>query len=445
MDDRLSRRKLLSSFSIGVVTVSGCLERPLGHEPVPKLECKSGYTTEKSIQNGTIDWRQQGQNAQNRGRVSADANPNACPAFDWRQDFPNLIAGIPLVDDGQVFVVNGNGVTRAFELSTGELVWKGTAPNGTSGTESPVLTDDQFYFGGRGIVSLERSDGSQRWYFDFDEPEDPEEVITYGQTGALTHHDGTLIAPIQGGNIVAVDRTGPTRRWRVSTDGRELTSEEKEGPVSESTILRIENGVVDYGVAIADKSIYFGSLAGGIYSLSLETGEREWKKNLPEDSETLAPAVTGPVSVAEDRVFVPHVGGISSFDTESGKKEWQTEYARAEAGFALSENRLFGFIQTPGTLPREGYIVALNRESGNEIWRTSMVKPKSSPVLAGNVLYVDGSGLWAVDTSDGTPLITTDDAFGDGAIIVSYDHFITCTLDEMLVYSTETGDSVIEF
>ncbi|MGQ0503841.1 MAG: outer membrane protein assembly factor BamB family protein [Myxococcaceae bacterium] len=176
----------------------------------------------------------------------------------WRvTDLPPIWA--PLVTDGErVFVLGGDGSSRAFDPHSGALLWShatvGVAPSANQPTPAIAMEDLLvFAYAESGVVALRAADGSSVW-----------RNALPGVIGLSRDHAG-LYAATSTGRVVGLSHEGK-EQWRV----------ELKLPLTAGPFLALGKIWVGAEVLIgleANKEVWRGALPGPLLAPPASSGE----------------------------------------------------------------------------------------------------------------------------------------------------------------------------
>jgi outer membrane protein assembly factor BamB len=280
--------------------------------------------------------------------------------------FPhNLAAGSPLIVDGILYVITGQGVDEghinipsplspsflAIDIKTGKVVWEGVEPSPhvlhgswSNPSYGVIAGKPQVIFpGGDGwVYSYEPKTGKLIWKFDLN-PKDSKWVLGGSGTRnniistAVIHSDRVYLGVGQdpehgesGGHFYAIDGT--------------MT-----GDVSDkATIWHVGGGDFHRTMstaAIHDGLLYIADLSGFVYCLDLETGKQHWKYDA-------FAAIWGSTWVADGKVYIGDEDGDIAVlkagttmellhETNMGAAVYTTPVARDGIMYVVSRNKIF--------------------------------------------------------------------------------------------------------
>ncbi|MGK5532741.1 outer membrane protein assembly factor BamB family protein [Streptomyces sp. URMC 129] len=181
--------------------------------------------------------------------------------------------------------------------------------------------------------------------------------------------DGTVYVGSLDGSLYALDAASGARRWAYSTAERVLSS-----PL------------------VADGVVYVGSLDGQLYALDAENGERLWEFGT-DDAVLSSPALGG------GYVYVGSGdGNLYAVDAESGAPRW--EFATGDV-VDSSPATADGVVYV-GSL--DGRLYAVDAKSGEQLWEFATEGDIfSSPAVVDGTVYVGSADarLYAVDAATG--------------------------------------------
>ena len=290
----------------------------------------------------------------------------------WSADAGAPIDAAPAVAGEVVLVATRAGEFLALHRSNGAVRWRvraGTelplAWEGMSGdlyTASPAVADDVAVFGGAdGIVyAIGVADGEVRWRF-----------ATGGRVrSSPAVVDGVVYAGSADGSMYAIALEDGRRLWRFDTEGRGL----------ESARYGYDRRTITSSPAVADGAVYFGSRDGSLYAVDAATGALRWRVLHDDTSWSISsPAVIdGLVLDASSDAWFFH-----AVDAATGRVVWRVDVGQPIWPSPVVASGTAWFLTSLGELwgvdPRTGEV----RERVSLGERT-----KSSPWIEDGVLYV---------------------------------------------------------
>jgi len=153
-----------------------------------------------------------------------------------------------------------------------------------------------------------------------------------------------------------------------------------------------DDGGFEGTAAIADGTVYAGSLDGNLYAIDLKTGEQQWKLEAGLGF-TAAPAVRG------GRVYIGDVDGrFHAVDARTGRELWkhQTEAEISAGANFYGDNVIFG--------SQDAVLYCLKCETGEVVWQADAEdQVRCVPTVVGDRSFVGGcnSKLNVVDLVEG--------------------------------------------
>lgn len=241
--------------------------------------------------------------------------------------------GTPAVHDGAAYVGAYDGALYAFDLATGEEVWR-TELGGSIGS-SPAYHDGKVY------VSVETPTPSG--LVSVVDAATGEEVL---RDERITDHphSSVAVAP-QADRYVVGANDGVLYAWNLSTDAFEW---------------RFETGDAVKGPILAwDGAAFLGSWDDRVYRVDLETGEEEWSH------ETGGQVMSGPaVDPVSGTVFASSFDDNAwALDAEDGSLRWRSPIG----GSGLSSPVVADGLVLVGSYDEA--LHALDVTDGREVWR----------------------------------------------------------------------------
>jgi outer membrane protein assembly factor BamB len=177
-------------------------------------------------------------------------------------------------------------------------------------------------------------------------------------------------------------------------------------------------GPIRSSPAVADGTLFFGSVDGIFYALDARTGAVRWTRPVGS-SVTSSPAVTG------GRVFLTTRAAILlALDVRSGATRW-----RLDLGRDLGGQNYWDFYTSSPTLADgklyvgtgSGNVLAVDPANGRVLWRASLgARVRSTPAISGNYVVVGtmAGNVVALDRQTGARLwsFATEGASHDFAL-----------------------------
>jgi outer membrane protein assembly factor BamB len=191
---------------------------------------------------------------------------------------------------------------------------------------------------------------------------------------------GTSVAsaPVVGGGIVYAAADGMVFAFRVS-NGTKLWSHLSCG------------GGDTVQPALGPHALFVGDGGGDLAAYDPVTGDQIWC-----DDE--AGSITSAPAVGSDTVYITNGGDVVALHQLTGRPLWR--FTPADFSPVINTPAVFeGVVYVTGG----DSVFALDKTTGHQLWRTNLGRQTniSAPAVAGGTVYVGGTGLYALRTSDG--------------------------------------------
>lgn len=285
--------------------------------------------------------------------VDGNGDFRALDASDGSEQWQVDIDGpsvTPAYADGTVYVNGQYAQLEAYDANSGERLWRSDE---ASGNTPPVVVDDSIYGTSDGsFFAADASTGEQRWQ---------KELNTTGLSGgAVAVSDGRVIGSVNAGQnpvVVAFDASSGEILWQNSyTDG------------------------LDIGATTADGTVLLPHEDGTLYALDPETGDQLWTYQPGSD-------LTAEVNYHDNTVYVHAAESLSAVDATTGEQQWQvrTEFTTGILGPD-------GVLSLPSPS-----LVYHDRASGQREWESELEAfPTTTPVVANGLVFIGSeTGLTA--------------------------------------------------
>ncbi len=259
----------------------------------------------------------------------------------WTTPVTDFVDGGLATDGQRVFAITRDGIVRAFDPATGQVLWQSEQSSGALAASEAGLV--LRLVDGR-VKSLAPGGGSVRW-------EAASGIV--GDLPPVLDGDRVFIA---GKGMAALDATNGKVLWSAPTDPTVTASPVAAGP-------RLLAGEEDGTLRCRDRA----------------SGASLWK--LPTRSALLAPPVVDP---EQRRLYLGTTDRrILQVGLEKGNKGWAWKVgADVESPGLIHQHRvLFTAF--------DAVLYALNRGNGNLVWRAPLPsRPLSGPLLSGATVLV---------------------------------------------------------
>jgi outer membrane protein assembly factor BamB len=255
------------------------------------------------------------------------------------------------VDGSRVFASGHRGQVEAFDLGTGQRLWRTNTKLPLGG--GPAVRGNLVVVGATDghVAALNAADGKPLW--------------TVLINGAV------IAAPAISDNIVAVRAVDGRLRGLSPTDGHELWEAEQDVP---SLSLRGTSTPL-----IVGDLIICGFDNGKVLAVNSSDGSQVWLATISQphgrtEIQRLAD-VDGPLEVANKDIYtVGYHGNVTMLALDSGQT-WWSHKASSYRGLAMDPDAVY-------MSSADGQIVALNRSNGAVIWRQSALKYRGLTAVA---------------------------------------------------------------
>lgn len=280
------------------------------------------------------------------------------------------IHGTPTVANGTVFIGAYDGALYAFDLATGDQLWR-TVLGGSIGS-SPAYHDGRIYVSVEtaepsGIMSVvDASDGELIW-----------------EDTRLTNHPHSSVAlSVEDDRMVVGANDGLLYAWELST--------------YQPTWIFRTTGAIKAPITVWDGAAFFGSWDHNVYRVDLTDGDEMWRFETGADimSGAAVDPTTGTVYIGS------HDDHLYALDAETGEERWSTDLG----GWVISSPVVAGDTVLVGSY--DEHLYALDKTTGEIAWTTEAGGRVTSTATVhdGHVFYLDradeGTGqLYAVGPS----------------------------------------------
>lgn len=263
------------------------------------------------------------------------------------------IHGTPAVAGGRVYVGGYDGALYAFDLGTGERVWRrklgdaiGSSPAYHDGTVHMAV---EYYTPSGGVFGVDAATGAGRWA-DRRPTDHPHSTI------AIDREHGRLVVGANDGVCYAWDYPEFEFAWRFET------GDAIKGPV-----------------ATYDGAAFFGSWDRNVYRVDLADGTEDWAV------ETRNLVMSGPAIDPERGVCYvgSHDGNCYALDTDGGTELWRFPTGGRIVGCPTTTGDRVVF----GSKDRSCY--AVDARDGSPVWEQSLDGwVTSTPLVTDRGVYV---------------------------------------------------------
>lgn len=289
-----------------------------------------------------------------------------------------------------LFVASRDGVVKALNPETGDLIWE-------LEIESDVLTRlsggivaayNQLFIGSENglVYAINVETGELSWQANVDG-----EVLT-----SPAADNNLVIVHTSSGMLTALDQTTGETEWTISTEVPNLTLRGNSTPVA------------------ASGGVFWGTANGRLAAAVVERGQLIWQQPIGQpqgatEIDRLVDVDASPVIIGSSLYIIGYNGQLTSIDLRSGKPAWKRNYSSA-TDLATDGSRLY-------VVTEKDHLVAVDARSGTEIWTNNQLEYRllTAPVVLGSYIVVgDSEGyLHWIDRSTGE-FVSQQEVGGDG-------------------------------
>jgi outer membrane protein assembly factor BamB len=301
------------------------------------------------------------------------------------------LAASPIAANGRVYAIDTLGAVRAFDGTTGALLWASQTPN-DKGSERSLYGGGIAYDGGYiyatnglGYVSaLSERNGGIVWKV---RPGGP-------LRGAPTVADGSIYVMSQDNQIYSLKQSDGTTNW------------------SQAAALEIAGVFGSASPAVGSGTVVAGFSSGELNAYRYENGRQVWQDALQRTSirtsvSSLSDIDADPV-IDNGQVFAVGQGGrMVALELTTGQRQWELNIAGIATPWVAGD---WLFVITD-----DAKLLCVNRLNGHVRWINQLPQFQSAkkkkgeidyvgPILAGDRLIVAGSNgvLVNVDPATGS-------------------------------------------
>ena len=298
-------------------------------------------------------------NPQLTGVATSDLSPPL--TLLWTYPTQDAIESTAAIYEGTVYVGSLDGQLYALDLRTGVLVWQYQADGEIK--SSPTVANSTVYFGDEAgtFHSVAIQSGQRRWTFAADA----------GIVSSANYADSQLYFGSYDQHLYCLDATTGTLIWKIATEG-----------YIHSTPALYKNRVA---IAGCDGYLRLLDRTDGTQHQQLELGGY----------------VASSAAIHAGRAYLGTFGNeVLGIDLDTGAIRWR--YAHAV--------RKFPFYSSPAVADqatviggRDKIVHALDPQTGQPLWTFAAgARVDSSPVIAGDYIYIGARALIALVLTSGT-------------------------------------------
>jgi outer membrane protein assembly factor BamB len=355
-------------------------------------------------------WLSLGNDPANTGLTDGNG-PTGDVGRAWATGTDGAVFGGPAVVDDLVIAGSEDSVVYGIDAGSGDVRWTFEAEGIVDTT--PAIAGDTVYVGDREgflyALDIAGGDDQEQWRFE-----------TQGEVNSPAVFDGTVYVSSRNGALHAVDaeegRSVDPDAWPVpigrGASGVEsspaVATAEESGRDEPTIVVGSGDGRV-YAVtsdgstawtttvdnaqsiptspAVADGTVYVGSLAGGqsgyLHALDGASGDQLW------EFDTGGP-VYGSPAIVDGTAFVgSRAGTLFAVDSSNGTKEWEYDAGRQiRSAPAVTDDAVY-----IGSLSSE--VVGVDRVSGDELWTfETNQRVTSHPAVTDGAVFIGGQDTY---------------------------------------------------
>ncbi len=345
------------------------------------------------------DWAQAGGTASKAyGNLALAASPGAT----WKAQIAGSgnkqrLAASPVVGAGQLFVMDTEGVVRAFDAKSGALRWqqgfqiKGDGSNSVYGGGAAFADGRVYITTGLGeVAALDATDGKVIWKV---KPAGP-------LRGSPTIAFNSVFVMTMSNQIHGLNAADGKPAWNMTASS------------GQTGVFGVAAPAAGQGTVIA------GYSTGELIAYRYENGRELWSDALARTSLSTSVGVLTDIDadpiIDRGRVYALGQGGrMAAYELVTGQRIWELSLAGISTP-AVAGDWIF-------TLTDDARLLCIARTSGKVRWITQLARFKNEkkkknpifwtgPVLAGDRLWFANSEgqLWSAASGDGQPLLLAE-------------------------------------
>jgi outer membrane protein assembly factor BamB len=277
-----------------------------------------------------------------------------------RGEAPTLRLGLDLAESGgRLFVASYKGEVRAFDVSSGRLLWRRALKAPLAG--GPGAGGDLVVIGSsKGeVIALGQADGAVRWRVRINS-----EILS----PPAVAQDMVLIRAVDG-HLHGLSSSDGSESWVIDQDVPRLSLRGTSRPLfaGDLAVCGFDNGRV---LAVLRRN--------GATAWDVAVGQARGSTELARLIDVDAPVVAD----GDDLFAIAYQGRVARIDRDTGRVIW-THDISSYRGFAVDAQALY-------VATAEGDVVRLDRQNGAELWRQKALEHRqlSTPALYGGHLVV---------------------------------------------------------
>lgn len=310
------------------------------------------------------------------------------------------ISARPIIYDGKVFVYEQSARVSAFSLKSGTLVWSESLQpelEDGSGAGGGIVADGNRLFVATGygdFAAFDVGTGEVLWKIELSVP----------ARNAPAAAGGKVFVVLQNNEVFAVDQSSGTELWTFAG------------------VPEVAGLLADANPAIKGDVVVVPFTSGEVMAIDTNSGEANWVDAVSKPFKTLAVSgisdVTASPVISGDSVVATSVAGQTiSVNLETGERDWERNIGSMHTPI-VSGNAVF-------IIDLDDRLIALNRLTGNTFWVTQLPVDKTAsdratwtgPLLGnGELLTFSSEGQYAkVNPGDGE--IVSQEQLNEGTFV----------------------------
>lgn len=289
----------------------------------------------------------------------------------WKFTTGGAIRSTAIVVNGVVYAGSNDGYLYALNSKTGVLLWKYNS--GSSISSSPAFSGGLIYFltEQQDLIALQSNGGKLVWKKHIGEDRPYDWGFDYYFSSPVINGDTLLVATADGKLLSLHKKTGQAF-WQYNA----------------AHFIRATP-------AITGGWVYIGDVNGDMYAIDSKTGAQKWvyhtngsKLNNDSFGFDRKAIISSAVIEKDIVVFGGRDGYLYAVDRFAGTAKWIMDH---KVSWVISSPAVFNNQVITGTSDA-AFVQSVDIITGKELWRTPGGGPVwSSPVIAGNYVYVGGN------------------------------------------------------
>ncbi|MBU2898363.1 outer membrane protein assembly factor BamB [Vibrio hepatarius] len=263
----------------------------------------------------------------------------------------------------KLFVASREGVVKAFNPESGEILWKQDLEQDIPVRLSGGITAgySQVFIGSENgqVIALDEETGAVNWRVDVEG-----EVLAAPATD-----DNLVMVHTTTGMLIALDQATGDVKWTISTEVPSLTLRGNSAPVT------ISGGV------------FWGTAGGRLAAAIVDRGQLIWQQPIgtPQGAteiDRLVDVDASPLLLGSTLYIVGYNGQLTAVDLRSGKPIWKRKYS-SSTNLASDNSRIY-------LVTDKDHLVGVDARSGTELWSNEQLENRllTAPAIIDDYLVV---------------------------------------------------------